>query len=112
MQKNAGTTASPYYTVSQTGEKHPRTLTLKCRKHQKQTTNDKNPDLKTQNTPETNNQGEKTRKPEICRARRRRESQLTTAAPASRFIYVELDSPRERAGYVDLEAPRTAYGPR
>ena len=53
MQKNAGTTASPYYTVSQTGEKHPRTLTLKCRKHQKQTTNDKNPDLKTQNTPET-----------------------------------------------------------
>ena len=40
----------------------------------------KDTDRKTQKAPETI-QGENPRKPENCRARRRRESQLTTAAP-------------------------------
>ena len=45
-----------------------------------QAKNTSNPDLKTQTTPETT-QGEKSRKTENCRARRRRESQLAVAAP-------------------------------
>ena len=52
------------------------------RKTQKapETTQTKSSDPKAQQLPETI-QGENPRKPENCRARRRRESQLTTAAP-------------------------------
>ena len=49
------------------------------RKRQEQP-KEKNADPKTQKLPETI-QGEETRKPENYRTRRRRESQLTTAAP-------------------------------
>ena len=73
----------------------PQTLTLRSRKHQnhlrrkalitrrrkhQKHPKENNPGPKTQKLPETI-QGEKPRKPENCRARRRRESQLTTAAP-------------------------------
>ena len=71
------------------------TLTLKIPKHLKEP-KEKDGDLNTQKTPETTQgensnpktqkvpkiiQGEEPRIPENCRARRRRESQLTTAAP-------------------------------
>ena len=56
-------------------------------------------------------QGGEPRKPENCRARRRRENEPITTAPleSSTFRWIP---PRERAGYVNLQAPRTSYGPR
>ena len=56
-------------------------------------------------------QGGEPRKPENSRARRRRESQLITAAPLESATS-RWTPPRERAGYVNLKAPRTSYGPR
>ena len=78
------------------------------RKHQEQP-KETNSDPKTQKLPETT-LGEDPRKPENCRAPRRRESQLTTAAPLE--LYITLNPPRERAGFADLQAPRTSYAPR
>ena len=83
---------------------------------------EKDTDHKTQEAPETtlgekprsrnaettkNNPRGKPQKPENCRARRRRESQLTTAAPLESST---LDPPRERSGFLDLQhhEPRTA----
>ena len=85
-----------------------KTLMERRRKHQKQP-KEKDPGPKTQKLPETV-QGEEPRGPKNCRARRRREKQLTTAAPreSSTLLWI----PRENAGFVDQQAPRTSFGPR
>ena len=64
----------------------------------------------TQKVPEVI-QGGEPRKPENSRARRRRESQLITAAPLESAT-LRWTPPRERPGYVNLKAPRTSHGPR
>ena len=97
---------------------------IKIPKHLKEP-KEKDEDLKTQKATGTNqgkNSNPKTQKlqeviqwgepskPGRCLTRRRRESQLITAAPLESAT-LRWTPPRERAGYVNLKAPRTTYGP-